>query len=69
MQKLKTLLDTSASNLMVRFSQKDLSLMPLGELESLLDKKDNTIKSLICEVENLKKEIEYSSSKVQVVVF
>ena len=69
MQKLKTLLDTSASNLMVRFSQKDLSLMPLGELESLLDKKDNTIKSLICEVENLKKENEYSSSKVQVVVF
>lgn len=68
MQKLKTLLDTSASNLMVRFSQKDLSLMPLGELESLLDKKDNTIKSLICEVENLKKEIEYNSSKVQVVV-
>jgi Ca2+-binding EF-hand superfamily protein len=64
MKKLKNVLDTVNQNMLVKISKSQLSVMTLADIESLIEEKDNAIRTLAVELKHTKEENEISYLKI-----
>ena len=56
LKKLSNIIDTTNSNLVIKMTQNDLSLLTLNDLEKLINDKDNAIRALAIELKAVKEE-------------
>ena len=64
MKKLKNVLDNVNQNLLVKITRSQLSLLPLADLEALIEEKDNSIKTLAIELKHSRDENEINYLKI-----
>lgn len=69
MKRLNNFIEMSNPQFLMKVTKSELSMMPLADLEDLIDKKDSTIKLLAVELKSLKEQNDLLSFKISEVFF